>query len=137
METLDESLPVFYEADRRCALVVQGNIFPRLANRNTTYVVRTVFGDSYLQNNSIVILDSLYGRLFNSSMKVITEKLQNGNYSNVQVIDLRQVVYRCSGQDPATTPIRPKDSVVKCVTETFKNYIQRCERQLTEVSDNG
>ncbi|WP_240910667.1 DUF2079 domain-containing protein [Thermococcus sp. MV11] len=132
MVILDESLPIFYGADERCALVVQGNMFPRLSNRNTTYVIRTVFGDSYLQNNSIVIVDSVYEGLFNSSMRAIKGRLQKDEYSNVQVIDVRDVVSECSGLDPAETPIRPEESVIRCVTETFKRYIEHCESQLIE-----
>jgi len=77
-----------------CPVATQGYLFPHMANRPNTYLLRTPFNSSYLPNGSIVILSRAFPD-YGWSLRTIRER---GNTSKYRLINVGDLLESCSGE---------------------------------------
>lgn len=90
LSILDRSLQKLGQTN--CTLVVQGNLFPRLANRDNTYVAVTVYGNVYVEEDSIII-DSTFHQSKYVLYFIGHHSREDGN---ITIVDIRKITNECA-----------------------------------------
>ncbi|NJD99334.1 DUF2079 domain-containing protein [Thermococcus sp. LS1] len=110
---------VEYLQQSQCPISTHNELFPHLANRLDTYYIVTPFNSTYIDNKTIILIESTRP----SYTKDITY-LKKSEYDNLIIVNASKIILECYSMYPY-----PSEAGRECIHEKLREKITECERR--------